>query len=133
MELREGKAALSQVKVIEQMIKAKLLQAEALKASLELRAIRYDGDKVQTMAADQMAEVFAKIDELNNEVNDLIKEKQKAILETSAFIDQLEDATERMVLTAFYVSGQSARRIAREMQYSRRGVYKIMERGIAKL
>ena len=133
MEYREGRAYLSQVRTIESLIRQKLLLAEALRASLMPRAIQYDTDKVQTSPADHLSEVMVKIDLLNEEVNALAAEKQAAIIQVADAIGTLESEVEREVLTAFYIAGRSARLIAQEMHYSRRGVYRIMRRGIEKL
>lgn len=133
MEYQEGKAILSQVRVIESMIRQKLLLAEALRASLMPRAIQYDTDKVQASQCDPIPEVMVKIETLNEEVDALALEKQKAILDVARLIDSLSSEKESEILTAFYISGKPVTWIMKEMHYSRSGVYRIMRKGIEKI
>lgn len=133
MDVREGKAILSEVRVIEAMIRRKLLQAEAIKASLLPRAIRYDGDKVQTSPRDPVLGVFERLDELNEEIDELARQKQRAIIRTIELIERVDGNLEKEVLTAFYVNEEPARKIARRMSFSRDSIYKIIRRAIERL
>lgn len=133
MELREGRAYLGRVRRLESRIRRKVMQIEALRASLLPGAIRYDTDQVQTSPSDKIGEVEARIDELEREVIELMGEKRRALLEMIQIIDSIDGELEREVLTAFYIREKRVREIAEEMHYTTRGINKIMERGIAKL
>lgn len=133
MDVREGKALLSEVRVIESLIRRKLLEAEAIRLSLLPRAIRYDTDQVQTSPRDPVIEVFEKLDEINAEVDRLAEEKREAMLRTMRLIDSVDGALEREVLTAFYVREDSARKIAKQLNYSVFSIYKIIDRAIERM
>lgn len=125
--------ALLRLKEIDRQLERKVMQAEALKASLLPRAIRYDGDKVQTSPRDYVLEVMAKIDELNAEINALSAKKTEYILQAIAEVERIPGELEKEILTAYYIKGERVRHIARRMHYSREGIYKILQRGIDKL
>ena len=69
-------------------------------------AIRYDRDKVQTSPDDPMLKLAVKLDRyerrLNRHLARLTERREKAF----AVIEQLEDPTQRQVLTLFFLDGR---------------------------
>ena len=110
------------------------IEIDSLYAMALPAGVRYDQDRVQTSPKDKMAEVAARADELERELRGEICAKQSemldAIMEVGRLIDSIENDRQKEALTAYYIRGDSVGKIAREMIYSREGIYKLLKRGI---
>lgn len=103
-------------------------QREELEVSLGPSAIRYDKDIVQTSREDHTTAVLAKLADLDiliaqaNEtvrIREGILRRQRLILESSAEIHD-------RIYVLYFLKHHGVRRIAREIAYSRRQVYRIL-------
>lgn len=118
---------MDRIRRINNRIRVKQLAIEELKASLLPAAIRYDTDKVQVSPEDRVSEVMAKVDELERQVDKLIAEKAAAIETLEEMFEEMPEP-DAEVMTRYCIRCQSVRRIAREMHYSRDGIYRAIRR-----
>lgn len=133
MELNEIYDFLMQIRRKEIIIRRKEMQRDELRACLLPGAIRYDRDRVQSTPTDKMADVIARVDELDREVEQLKHEKAQRILEISNAIEKLEDDTEKVVLTEFYIARAPMSQVAETIHYSIRRAYHFRKAGVTHL
>lgn len=133
MNKDEGRQLLGEVRRIDSRIRRMTMQIETLRASLLPSGIRYDLDKVQTSAKDTIPDVMAKISELEGKVIEMYLERADAVLRIEACIDSIEDPQLQEILTAFYTRGERARVIAKRLHYSRRQLYRLIDKAIERL
>lgn len=133
MELNEIYDFLMQIRRKEIIIRRKEMQRDELRACLLPGAIRYDRDRVQSTPTDKMADVIARVDELDREVEQLKHEKAQLILEISNAIEKLEDDTEKVVLTEFYIARAPMSQVAETIHYSIRRAYHFRKTGVTHL
>ena len=133
MTLCETLAYINRVRVLERQILRKVLQRDELQSCLLPRAIRYDLDKVQSSPEDVLPEIAAAVLDLEREIEQLRKEKGRLISEISHAIDLLDDDTEKLVLTAYYICRRPIRRIADDIHYSRSQTYNYFRAGLQHL
>ena len=118
MELNETYDFLMQIRRKEIIIRRKEMQRDELRDCLLPGAVRYDRDKVQSSPTDKMADVMARVDELDREIEQLKLEKAQAIIEISDVIEKLDNDKEKAVLTAFYIKAASMEAVAGIVCYS---------------
>lgn len=106
------------------------LRREELVTKLLPKAITYDKDRVQTTPEDRVAVVMAEVDELDRKIEALKCKRFEAIQEITQDLDQLEDSRERLILDAYYLSGQSMESIADYLNYSLSHTYRIRDSGV---
>ena len=100
-----------------------------------LKAISYDGPKVQTSSQDTMTERIATIEgyreQLIRKVRDLNFRRQRA----QEMIDTLADSRERQVLDLYFLSDtrMSMSAVARYISYSERETYLIYQLALSHL
>ena len=133
MDLNETYDFLMQVRRKEIIIRRKEMQRDELRACLLPGAVRYDKDRVQSSPTDTMADVLARVDELDHEIEQLRHEKAQLILEISNAIEQLEDDTEKVVLTEFYIARAPMSQVADTIHYSIRRAYYYRKSGVEQL
>ena len=133
MTLCETLAYINRVRVLERQILRKVLQRDELQSCLLPRAIRYDQDKIQSSPEDVQPEIAAAIIDLEREIEQLRNEKGRLISEISHAIDLLDDDTEKLVLTAYYICRRPIRRIAGDIHYSRSQTYNYFRAGLQHL
>lgn len=133
MELNDTYDFLMQVRRTEITIRRKQSQQAELRACLLPGAIRYDRDKVQTTPKDTMADVLARVDELEHEIEELKREKATLIIQISDAIEQLTDENEKTVLTEFYIARASMNDVADAIHYSVRRAYHFRKMGVTHL
>lgn len=113
-------------------IRAKVRIAEELRSCLLPSAIRYDKDKVVTSYGtngDPMAEITARVEVIEKEIEKLQWQKATAIIELEDAFAKL-DNREHEVMSRYYIARKSVSAIAREMNYHKRWVYEMRARGI---
>lgn len=115
------------------IIRRKETQRDELRACLLPGAIRYDRDRVQSTPTDKMADVIARVDELDREIERLKLEKAQAIIEISDVIEKLDNDKEKAVLTAFYIKAASMEAVAGIVCYSVRHTYLLRKQGVEHL
>lgn len=124
---------LGQIRVLERQIRRKQLQRDELQSCLLPRAIRYDTDKVQSSPEDAMAETAAAVLDLDREIEQLRREKARLIRDVVRTIETLDDDREKLILTAYYISRMTIRRISDEVHYSPTQTYRIYRAGLLHL
>nr|DAE46731.1 MAG TPA: Protein of unknown function (DUF1492) [Caudoviricetes sp.] len=133
MELNETYDFLMQIRRKEIIIRRKEMQRDELRDCLLPGAVRYDRDKVQSSPTDKMADVMARVDELDREIEQLKLEKAQAIIEISDIIEKLDNDKEKAVLTAFYIKAASMEAVAGIVCYSVRHTYLLRKQGVEHL
>lgn len=133
MTLDETYDFLMQIRRKEIIIRRKEMQRDELRACLVPGAIRYDRDRVQSTPTDKMADVIARVDELDREIEQLKLEKAQAIIEISDVIEKLDNDKEKAVLTAFYIKAASMEAVAGIVCYSVRHTYLLRKQGVEHL
>lgn len=133
MELNETYDFLMQIRRKVIIIRRKEMQRDELRDCLLPGAVRYDRDKVQSSPTDKMADVMARVDELDREIEQLKLEKAQAIIEISDVIEKLENDKEKAVLTAFYIKAASMEAVAGIICYSVRHTYLLRKQGVEHL
>lgn len=133
MELNDTYDFLMQIRRKEIIIRRKEMQRDELRACLLPGAVRYDKDRVQSSPTDSMADVLARVDELDHEIEQLKHEKAQLILEISNAIEKLEDDTEKVVLTEFYIARAPMSQVAETIHYSVRRAYHFRKMGVTHL
>lgn len=124
---------LGQIRVMERQIKRKQLQRDELQSCLLPRAIRYDQDKVQSSPDDAVAETAAAVLDLDREIEQLRREKARLIRDVVRTIETLDDDREKLILTAYYISRMTIRRISDEVHYSPTQTYRLYRSGLLHL
>lgn len=122
-----AKEYLRQIAILDAKIHRRKLQVEELKTAATHITTMFDDNKVQAghNASDRIADIVAewvvKEEELTYLVNELIRLKDKIIGE----IHQLDDVRYIQILEMRYVDQYTFERIAVEMQYDIRWVYRL--------
>lgn len=113
-------------------IKEEELRKERLYYSLLPSGIRYDAEKVKSSPRDPMPAYIAEaeeIDELIRSLKDMLREAENEILSAIVVLD----VTEALIIRYRYVDGLSWEKVAREVNYSRRHMFRIYRESIIKL
>lgn len=83
-------------------------------------------DKVQTtMDGDKLSKLISDLDELENRYLDSVGELQEKITQITERIEKLPDERQKQVLYSRYIVGDTWERIAVDMQFYIRHVYRI--------
>lgn len=96
-------------------------------------AIRYDKDKVQSTPRDQLSETVAKINEMERQVEELKAERSALIINVNNMIEKLDNDIEKAVLTEWYINRTRPSRIAGNIGYSERQMYRCKREGVRHL
>lgn len=113
-------------------IREEELRKERLYYSLLPSGIRYDAEKVKSSPRDPMPAYIAEaeeIDELIRSLKDMLREAENEILSAIVVLD----VTEALIIRYRYVDGLSWEKVAREVNYSRRHMFRIYRESIIKL
>lgn len=133
MDIQETFDYLMQVRKKENAIKRKELQCEELRSCLGPKAIRYDGDRVQSSPTDRVSEIVSKVADLEEQIKQLREEKAMLIIEIGAAIESLEDDNEKTVLAEFYIGRVPMTQVAEIINYSVRRAYYFRKQGVIHL
>ena len=113
-------------------IREEELRKERLYYSLLPSGIRYDAEKVKSSPRDPMPAYIAEaeeIDELIRSLKDMLRDAENEILSAITALD----TTEAKIIRLRYVDGLSWEKVAREVNYSRRHMFRIYRGSIIKL
>lgn len=113
-------------------IREEELRKERLYYSLLPSGIRYDIDKVKTSPRNLMPAYIAEVEEIDELIRSLkamLREAENEILSAIAVLD----VAEAMIIRYRYVDGLSWERVAIEVNYSRRHMFRIYRESIIKL
>lgn len=114
---------LYRVRSLEQQIQRKLMTKAELESCLYPGGIRYDRSKVKSEPNDKLFRITAQLMEIDTDIKNLKRRKAAAVQQTADTIELLEDETEKMVLTGFFVARMSIPEIAEMIHYSPRRTY----------
>lgn len=102
-----------------------------------LRAITYDGIKVQTTPSDRMPDLLAELEERQRKLTEQISRLQKRRQQAIDMISSLDDSRERQVLMLYFIrcKGRKVRmeKVADKMSYSISRTYEIYSAAIKHL
>ncbi len=123
---QKAKEQLSQIKKTDRLIDRLLSTVQTLRSSLTSQSYELQPDRVQTSGPkDRLSETFARIDDLEREINariyDLIRLKE----DTLKVIYQISDKDQQNVLIARYVQGERWEKIAVDLNFSIAQVYRL--------
>lgn len=125
-----GHEYMMQVRRIELRIRRITLQIKELESCLMPQGIRYDKDKVQTSPEDTRSKIAGKIQELEKQRTQLVRERALLLLEMQDKVDRIENEMERLVLEAYYLSRMNMREIAEMIPCSIQHAYRLRKRGL---
>jgi predicted transcriptional regulator len=130
MTTQEIYEILGRPRLITGRIQRLTMQRDELESAALPGAIRYDRDTVQTSPEDRMADVLAKVADIDAEIEQLRREKAKAVMRVSEMIEALEDEGQRQLMSALYIARMSMTEAAAYVNYSRRQAYRIRREAI---
>jgi DNA-directed RNA polymerase specialized sigma subunit len=130
MEINEVYAFFGRPRLHENKIKRIEVTLEELRSCLLPGAIRYDKEKVDSSPKDSMADVFARIDELERELESERENKKCAILEIDRALMQVPEGPYKTMLAEYYIGRISIDKIADGMGVSRRHCFRIKKKAV---
>jgi len=147
---QQAKEQLSQIKKTDRLIDRLLAAVQTLRSGLASQSYELQPDRVQTSGPkDRLAEIFARIDDLERKINaridDLIRLKEdtlkviyqipdkdqqnvliaRYVQDTLQVIYQIPDKDQQNVLIARYVQGERWEKIAVDLNFSIAQVYRL--------
>lgn len=135
MEVRKVYEFLKRPKKLNNEIKRlEMIRAE-IYSCLYPGAIRYDKDRVITTPQNVLEEKYAEVDEMDRKIDALRMERIEAITIISSVIECLPENKdrERRVLAEFYIGNKPMKRIARDMIYSDKHIYRLRKEAVRDL
>lgn len=118
-----------EIRDIDAAITAQENKAAALRLSLLPSSVGF-GDKIKTTAGDSFGDRYARIaeelDKITQEVWRLRIARAEKIIEIADELDKLDDARQRLALAMYLLNGDSVKKIARRLDCSLSGAYKII-------
>lgn len=124
---------LNQIYRIEETIRVKIAEHDALQSALLPRAITYDADKVQTSPSDAMSKIAGTVIDLEKEIRQMERDKLRLVSQISTDIGLLDNPVERIILLRHFVKLESMREIADLETYSYNHVFKIRRNAVRHL
>lgn len=123
---QKAKEQLSQIKKTDRLIDRLLSTVQTLRSSLTSQSYELQPDRVQTSGPkDRLAETFARIDDLEREINARIDDLIRLKEDTLKVIYQISDKDQQNVLIARYVQGERWEKIAVDLNFSIRQIHRI--------
>lgn len=119
-----AKEYLRQLKTLDNMINAKLLEKERMRA-LATKVTSNLEERVQDSGPGGIENTIIKITELERQINADIDKLVDLKTEASQLIDSMEDSNYKTVLSMYYVSNVTFEQMAEYMNYSVAGIFKI--------
>lgn len=119
-----AKEYLRQLKTLDNMINAKLLERERIRA-LATKVTASNSERVQSGGSGGFENVVIKINELEDEINRDIDKLVDLKQEARHLIDLLEDEKHKIILIMYYVSDMTFEKISEGTHYSMGAVHKI--------
>ena len=119
-----AKEYLRQLKTLDNIISAKLLEKERIEA-LATKVTNNLSEKVQGGGSGGIENTIIKITELERQINADIDKLVDLKTEASQLIDSMEDSNYKTVLSMYYVSNVTFEQMAEYMNYSVAGIFKI--------
>ena len=133
MELKQGYILLNSNRMYDNKIRRIKYTIAELRAC-ELPRNGNDGTCVQTSkAGSQIERITLRIVELENELDELLGQKAKAIMEIDSALNHLPDGAEKTILYDFYIGRIPMVKIAKTIGYNVKHCYKLRRKGIEML
>lgn len=121
-----AKRYLNKVQQTDRLIARLKSTIATLRAGLTSQGYELKPDKVQTSApVDPLAETFARIDELEREIQQDIVDLDNWKKDTYERIGRLDDLDQRNILIGRYIQGKSLEKVAFEINFSTRQVTRV--------
>ena len=129
-----AKQYLKRIWGLEGRIKRDTERLESLRAAADgVKAITYDGDRVQTSPADTMCERISKLVDLEKKLESEIILLEQTKTEILSTIHSLEDEQAEQVLYLRYLHHKNLYEISDTMGYTLRQLHRIHSRALNKL
>ncbi len=123
---QKAKEQLSQIKKTDRLIDRLLSTVQTLRSSLTSQSYELQPDRVQTSGPkDRLSETFARIDDLEREINARIDDLIRLKEDTLKVIYQISDKDQQNVLIARYVQWERWEKIAVYLNFSIAQVYRL--------
>ena len=119
-----AKEYLRQLKTLDNIINAKLLEKERMRA-LATKVTSSLGERVQSGGSGGFESILIKICELEKFIEADIDKLVDLRDEASGLIDKLNNSNHKAVLSMYYVSNATFEQIAEYMNYSVAGIFKV--------
>ena len=126
-----AKEYLRQLKTLDNVINAKLLEKERIRA-LATKVTSNLGERVQGSGSGGIENIIIKITELEAQINADIDRLVDLKAEASQIIDILEDNKHKAILSMYYVSNLTFEQVAENTDISSRWVRKIHGKALKK-
>lgn len=111
-----------------------LYKREALLSCLLPKALVPKEVQVQeSVSGDKLGDILGEVEEIEQNIDALLREKAEAVRDTAETIDKLESEEERAVLIGFFLARKSMMEIAEEIHYSRRSIFRLKHRALEHL
>lgn len=120
---------LNRPEIIKQRILQCTYEINGLRDRLMPGSMEYGKIKVQYMPSDKFSETEARIDELEQRIKRLKKEKIKAINNIKRAALKLPEK-QKTVIIGIYIANKTVPEIAAEMNYTERSIYNIKKNAI---
>ena len=134
MTIQEINKVLQEVRQAKTEVDLLLRQIEEMKEEAEaIRAINYDGIRVQSSPKNHLEETIIRIEERSEKLAAKIDAEQEKLYAASRLISLCEKPETREVLTRRYIWQQRLYTIAHQMNYSERYIYKLSHDGKAEI
>lgn len=123
---QKAKEQLSQIKKTDRLIDRLLSTVQTLRSSLTSQSYELQPDRVQTSGPkDRLSETFARIDDLEREINARIDDLIRLKEDTLKVIYQISDKDQQNVLIARYMQWERWEKIAVYLNFSIAQVYRL--------
>lgn len=126
-----AKEYLRQLKTLDNLINAKLLEKERIRA-LSTKGTSNLGERVQGGGSGGIENIIIKITELEIQINAYIDKLVDLKAEATQIIDILEDNKHKAILSMYYVSNLTFEQVAENTDISSRWVRKIHGKALKK-
>lgn len=126
-----AKEYLRQLKTLDNLINAKLLEKERIRA-LSTKVTSNLGERVQGGGSGGIENIIIKITELEIQINAYIDKLVDLKAEATQIIDILEDNKHKAILSMYYVSNLTFEQVAENTDISSRWVRKIHGKALKK-
>lgn len=128
--MTDAKTYLDRYGKLKLYISAKQRELQDLRNSLLPKSMDYSGVVVQSSPVDHMADVIAKIDEMERKIRNDTLEALKILREIEDTISEVEDLERQALLTNYYIVGLTWEMTAEVMKYDVRTVYRMHEEAL---